>query len=66
MLKQLSTIKIYVLLWAVALGAFVWVGLSGTFLTGDDLESVEKADEKGYQSSSRGRYRGGRTGFYHK
>jgi hypothetical protein len=66
MLKQLKVIKFYALLVAGLLGLFVWSGLSGTWFTGDDLESVEKNDGKGFHSSSGSRYRGGRSGFYHK
>jgi hypothetical protein len=69
MLKQIALVRIYTLLLALVLGGFVWAGFSGTWLTGDDLESVEKADgpgqRQGFHRSSGRRY-GGRSSFYHK
>ncbi|WP_019987924.1 hypothetical protein [Rudanella lutea] len=67
MLKNLSTIKVYVFLIALLLGGFAWAGLTGTWLIGDDLDSVEKRDDKqGFHRSVGRGYRGGRSGFYHK
>ncbi|UFH56806.1 hypothetical protein [Spirosoma sp. KNUC1025] len=64
MLNEFIKIKYYVVAVIVALGLFVWAGLSGTRLLGDDKE---KTDSKNSYYGSSGRSGGhGYSRFYHK
>ncbi|QDK78991.1 hypothetical protein EXU85_10380 [Spirosoma sp. KCTC 42546] len=65
MSKELAKIKYYVVVALLALGGFVWAGLTGTRLLGDDNESIE--NKQGYYGGSG--HSGGSRGysrFYHK
>ncbi|SHM16453.1 hypothetical protein [Hymenobacter psychrotolerans] len=57
-LRSLLAIRYYVLVALLAYGVFVWAGLTGTRLLGDDNENPE-----GARTSSA---RGGHARFYHK
>ena len=63
MLKELYKIKYYVVAALVALGVFMWAGLTGMRLMGDDNESVE--NQNSYYGNS-GHSGGHGSRFYHK
>lgn len=60
-LRDLLTIRYYVLGALLAYGTFVWAGFSGTRLLGDDTESVENLNGNGGRHGS-----GGHARFFHK
>ncbi|WP_324671184.1 hypothetical protein [Hymenobacter sp. GOD-10R] len=60
-LRQLWSIRYYAFLALLGYGTFVWAGLTGTRLLGDDNESTENINGN---SSSGGR--AGHGTYYHK
>lgn len=63
MLNQFTKIKYYIAAVLLLFGVFVWAGLTGTRLLGDDDESTETRDgNPGYGGRSGGRA----SRFYHK
>lgn len=59
-LRNLLSIRYYVVAALLVYGAFVWAGLSGTRLLGDDNENTENLNGNSNHSS------GGHARFYHK
>lgn len=60
----LRKLGLYAVLMLLAFGGFVWAGLTGTRLLGDDNESTENLNGTGGARSSSGH--GGRALYYHK
>ena len=63
MLKDLLQIRYYLVAALLAYGTFVWAGLHGRRLLGDDNESTENLNGNG---GSRTGGRGGRGLYFHK
>ncbi|MDF7810465.1 hypothetical protein [Hymenobacter sp. YC55] len=59
-LRELSSIRYYVLAAALAYGTFVWAGLRGIRFLGDDNEYTETLNGNGSHGS------GGHARFFHK
>ena len=62
MLKNLFHIRYYLVVALLAYGTFVWAGLTGHRLLGDDNESTENLNGTG----SHGSGRHGRGLYFHK
>ncbi|RTQ46494.1 hypothetical protein EJV47_21305 [Hymenobacter gummosus] len=61
----LRKLGLYAVLMLLATAGFVWAGLQGHRLLGDDNESTENLN--GSAGARRGSgYRGGHSSFYHK
>ncbi|UOG76291.1 hypothetical protein MTX78_06740 [Hymenobacter tibetensis] len=61
LLRDLKSIRYYALAAALAYGTFVWAGLRGTRLLGDDNENTENLNGNSSHGGS-----GGHARFYHK
>jgi len=62
MLKNLFALRYYLVAALLAYGTFVWAGLQGRRLLGDDNESTENLNGTGGHS----RGHGGRGAYFHK
>ena len=62
MLKQLLSLRYYLVFVLLAYGTFVWAGLHGHRLLGDDNESTENLNGTGTHGSGRA----GRGLYFHK
>jgi hypothetical protein len=61
----LRKLGLYAVLMLLAAGGYVWAGLQGHRLLGDDNESTENLNGSGGRTGGGG-YRGGHSSFYHK
>ncbi|MGA0555401.1 hypothetical protein ACO2Q8_02040 [Larkinella sp. VNQ87] len=64
MREHFTKAKFFALAGGLLLAGFVWTGMSGSRLLGDDLESVDKLEN--YKKGSGGRSYGRHNRFYHK
>ena len=60
------SLRLYLLLGALALGVYAWAGLTGTRLLGDDVASSEGPPTGGRTTGGHGGHRSYSRTYFHK